>query len=92
MKIASAGITMKNPKTINKMNQERDPSAIYPLNLDFVKYVEEVKPETTIGDLTEIEEAADIFAKERFLFMLHNCYGFTVEQAQRIDEILCPEL
>jgi len=74
------------------MNQERVPSAIYPLNLYFVKYIEQIRPETTIGDLTEIEEAADIFAKERFLFMLRNCYGFTVEQAQRIDEILCPEL
>lgn len=87
MKIANAGITMKKLTT----EMERDLTAIYPLNLDFVKYVEEVRPETTVGDLTKIEAFADICAKEHFLFLLHKGYGFTEEQAQRIDEILCPE-
>lgn len=85
MKIVNAGITMKKLTT----EMSFDPT-IFPLNPDFVKYVEEVRPETTIGDLNKIEAFADICAKEHFLFLLHTGYGFTEEQAQRIDEILCP--
>ena len=85
MKNVNAGITTKKLT----IEMSFDPT-IFPLNPDFVKYVEEIRPETTIGELSKIEASADSFAKERFLFLLFHCYGFTEEQAQRIDEILCP--
>lgn len=86
MRIASAGITMK------KLTTEMEPIGMFPLNPEFVRYMEEIRPETTIGDLNSIEGFADICAKEHFMFLLEKGYGFTLEQAQRIDEILCPEL
>lgn len=69
-----------------------EPIGMFPLNLDFVKYMEEIRPETTIGELNSIEGFADICTKEHFMFLLEKGYRFTVEQAQRIDSILCPDL